>query len=73
MNIVIRAYVGKTCMKDPDEIMKMLSKATGLVELDVADEKGHVRMSDTDEMAGQTLKVGDYEFIVPEKAEQPTP
>lgn len=71
MHIILRAYVGTTCVKDPEEIVKAVSKPTTVVELDIADEKGHVKMSDTDELAGETVKVGEFEIQIPSK--QPTP
>lgn len=71
MHTVLRAYVGTSCAKEPDEIMKVLSKEKGLIELDVANEEGRVRMTDSDEMAGQTVKVGEYDHTFPAKEVTP--
>jgi len=65
MKTILRAYVGSVCHKEPDAIMKVLSKLTNSVDLDVADENGHVTMTETKDIVGETVKVGEYDFTVP--------
>jgi len=49
---------------DPEEIVKRLSKPTEDIELDY-DEGTNVKMGTSRELIGETVRVGEIEFKIP--------
>lgn len=70
MKTIVRVYVtdpktGKEKgVMEPEEIMKVLSKPTGPIELDY-DEGKNVRMGNSADLIGETVKVGEFELEIP--------
>lgn len=66
MKTIIRAYVpkkggGEECIKDPEKIMKALSKPTAQIDVDWANDSGHVKMGTSTDFIGETVQVGQEE------------
>jgi hypothetical protein len=55
----------ETCIKDPKEILKHLSKTKVEVDLDF-NQGGRVKMGTSRDLIGQLVKVGENEFEIPE-------
>ena len=49
---------------EPEEIMKVLSKPKTAVELDY-DEGQNVRMGNSADLIGETVRVGEFELEIP--------
>ena len=70
MKKIVRVYVIDPKTKrergvmEPEAIMKVLSKPTGPVELDY-DEGQNVRMGNSSELIGETVKIGEFELEIP--------
>jgi hypothetical protein len=70
MKKIVRVYVIDPKSKrekgvmEPEEIMKVLSKPTESIELDY-DEGQNVRMGNSSELIGETVKIGEFELEIP--------
>lgn len=70
MKTIVRVYVNdpktgkEKGVMEPEEIMKVLSKPKGPIELDY-DEGQNVRMSNSVDLIGETVKVGEFELEIP--------
>lgn len=70
MKTIVRVYVNdpktgkEKGVMEPEEIMKVLSKPKTAVELDY-DEGQNVRMGNSADLIGETVKVGEFELEIP--------
>jgi len=70
MKTIVRVYVkdpktgAEKGVMEPEEIMKVLSKTKEAVELDY-DEGQNVRMGNSADLIGETVRVGEYELEIP--------
>ena len=53
----------ETCIKDPKEMIKILSKPKVDIDLDF-EYGGRVKMGSSRDFIGQTVKVGDHELEI---------
>jgi hypothetical protein len=67
MKEILRLYIEvkgqETCIKEPKEILKLLSKPKLDIDLDF-DHGGRVKMGSSRDFIGQTVKVGDHELEI---------
>ena len=68
MKEILRLYVEvkgqETCIKDPKEMVKHLSKPKLDIDLDF-EYGGRVKMGSSRDFIGQTVKIGDHELEIP--------
>lgn len=68
MKEILRLYIEvkgqETCIKDPKEMVKHLSKPKLDIDLDF-EYGGRVKMGSSRDFIGQTVKVGDRELEIP--------
>ena len=68
MKAILRLYIEtkgqETCIKDPKEMIKILSKSKADIDLDF-EYGGRVKMGSSRDFIGQTVKVGDHELEIP--------
>jgi hypothetical protein len=70
MKTIVRVYVNdpktgkEKGVMEPEEIMKVLSKPKTAVELDY-DEGQNVRMGNSADLIGETVRVGEFELEIP--------
>jgi hypothetical protein len=63
---ILRVYTEDgSCYREPRDIIKILTEATGPVELDWANSKGHVKMATSADFAGQMVLIEDVAFEMP--------
>jgi hypothetical protein len=70
MNEIVRLYFytdGKeTCVKDPHEMVRLLSDPQEEIDLDYHDARGHAKAATSKDLIGQTVKIGEEEVQIPE-------
>lgn len=70
MKEIVRIYVysnGKeTCIKDPSEMVKILSNPAEEIDLDYHDARGHAKIATSRDLIGQVVKIGDSELEIPQ-------
>jgi hypothetical protein len=63
MKEIIRIYIypdGKeTCVKDPEEMVKLLTNPSEELDLDYNDSRGHAKAGTSRDLIGETVKVGE--------------
>lgn len=68
MKEILRLYVEvkgqDVCIKDPKEMIKILSKPKVDIDLDF-EYDGRAKMGSSRDFIGQTVKVGDHELEIP--------
>jgi hypothetical protein len=70
MKNVLRAYTInpksgiEECTREPEQIVKILSNIVKAVDLDWANERGHVIMGTSADLIGETVKIGEYEIPI---------
>jgi hypothetical protein len=69
MKEIVRLYLypdGKeVCIKDPEEMIKLLSGPTEDIDLDYHDARGFAKVSTSQELIGETVRVGEVEIEIP--------
>jgi len=76
MKTIIRVYVpkpggGEESVNEPEKIMKLLSKPTVPLEVDWANEAGHVKMGTSTDFIGENVRVGQeegntFDLVIPQ-------
>ena len=70
MKQIVRLYLyadGKeTCIKDPQEMIRLLSDPQEEIDLDYHDARGFAKVATSKELAGQTVIIGEVEIEIPE-------
>ena len=70
MNEIVRLYLEQngteTCIKDPAEMIRLLSSATDDIDLDYHDQRGHDKAGSSRDLIGKTVKIGDHELEIPQ-------
>lgn len=70
MKNIVRVYVldpktkREKSIMEPDQVIKVLSSLTEDTEIDY-DTGKNVRMGTTKELIGETVKVGEFEILIP--------
>jgi hypothetical protein len=68
MKEIIRIYIypdGKeTCVKDPETMVQLLSNLTEELDLDYNDSRGHTKAGTSQDLVGETVKVGTFEIEI---------
>ena len=70
MKEIVRLYVyvdrKEVCIKDPAEMVKVLSNPTDDIDLDYHDARGHAKIATSRDLIGQVVKIGEHELQIPE-------
>lgn len=70
MTEILRIYVqtptGEVCIKTPTDIIHQLTSTSTELDLDYNDARGHSKMGSSRDFIGKTVRIGEYEFEVPE-------
>jgi hypothetical protein len=68
MKKIVRLYFyhdGKeTCVKDPLEMVRLLSDPREEIDLDYHDHRGHAKAASSRDLIGETVKVGEIEIEI---------
>ena len=69
MKEIVRLYIvleGKdVCIKDPAEMITLLSKPQEDIDLDYHDSRGHAKVATSRDLIGETVRVGEVEVEIP--------
>jgi hypothetical protein len=67
---VVRVYAqveGKeVCIKEADEIVRMLTNPVHELDLDYHDARGHAKAGSSQDLVGQIVKVGELQILINE-------
>jgi hypothetical protein len=70
MKEIVRLYLypnGKeTCIKEPQEMVRLLSDPQEEIDLDYHDARGFAKVATSKDLIGQTVRVGEVEIEIPE-------
>jgi len=68
MKQIVRLYLytdGKeTCIKDPQEMIRLLSDPQEEIDLDYHDARGFAKVATSKDLIGETVQVGEVEITI---------
>lgn len=68
MKQIVRLYLyadGKeTCIKDPQEMIRLLSDPKEEIDLDYHDARGFAKVATSKDLIGETVQVGEVEITI---------